>query len=440
MKTKILTLSLLLLTYGAVLAQWQSNGSAVYYNNGNVGIGTTDPQQLLHVAGGNFNNGIKIEGDNTGLFIEDTGANPSEFKIYNNEGLGIWQENGTAGAGNRFFISQANGNIGIGTTNPQWGKLQINTPTEDDAALRLESGRFSMGGNARFEIDANGVVGGRFKVAENGNVGIGTANPNANLDVSGIAHFSGSASPSTPIEGAYIGWNGFPGTAGEMDFINHKGTGTGGFAFYNTDGNGSVKTLQMRIDGSGKVGIGTANPNANLDVSGIAHFSGSASPSTPIQGAYIGWNAFNGGTGETDFINHKGLGTGGFAFYNTEGDGSVKTLQMRIDGDGKVEIFGTAKATSFVSSAASFPDYVFAKDYKITPLSELEAYVTQHSRLPGMPSEKEVVEKGLNIPEVLTESVENIETIYLHLIHIEKELKALQQENARLKQKLDQGR
>ena len=57
-----------------------------------------------------------------------------------------------------------------------------------------------------------------------------------------------------------------------------------------------------------------------------------------------------------------------------------------------------------------------------------------------MPSEKEVVTQGLNVPEVLIKSVENIETIYLHLIRMEKEIKALKQENAGLKQQLKQGR
>jgi hypothetical protein len=32
-------------------SQWITSGSNIYYNTGNVGIGTTDPKALLHVTG-----------------------------------------------------------------------------------------------------------------------------------------------------------------------------------------------------------------------------------------------------------------------------------------------------------------------------------------------------------------------------------------------------
>ncbi|OLD24944.1 MAG: hypothetical protein AUJ04_08505 [Acidobacteria bacterium 13_1_40CM_3_55_6] len=44
----------------------------------------------------------------------------------------------------------------------------------------------SFGGNGDFQVDAVNVAGGRFIVQEGGNVGIGTATPQARLDVNGI--------------------------------------------------------------------------------------------------------------------------------------------------------------------------------------------------------------------------------------------------------------
>jgi MYXO-CTERM domain-containing protein len=88
------------------------------------------------------------------------------------------------------------------------------------------------------------------------------------------------------------------------------------------------------FNNGGSVGIGQTSPSANFDVSGYTHVSGACNPTTPVQGAYIGWNALSCGTGETDFINNQGAGTGGFAFFNTPPSGSSRSLITRIDGSG----------------------------------------------------------------------------------------------------------
>ena len=98
--------------------------------------------------------------------------------------------------------------------------------------------------------------------------------------------------------------------------------------------------------GSGKVGIGTETPVASLDVgSGVVHVAGATNPTTTEQGAYLGWNALTGGTGETDFINNQGLGTGGFAFMNTPPSGTPRSTVMVITGGGDVGI-GTSTPVS----------------------------------------------------------------------------------------------
>jgi hypothetical protein len=64
------------------------------------------------------------------------------------------------------------------------------------------------------------------------NVGIGTGTPASTLDVGGgLLHVGGTATPTTTAQGAYLGWNALTGGAGETDFINNQGLGSGGFAF-----------------------------------------------------------------------------------------------------------------------------------------------------------------------------------------------------------------
>jgi hypothetical protein len=75
------------------------------------------------------------------------------------------------------MVLASGGNLGIGTTNPQY-------PLHVNGTMRSETG-LSLGGNATVAVDAPGKVGGHFTVLPNGNVGIGTPTPTNTLDVRG---------------------------------------------------------------------------------------------------------------------------------------------------------------------------------------------------------------------------------------------------------------
>ena len=105
----------------------------------------------------------------------------------------------------RMRITSA-GNVGIGTANPSGGKLQVENTS--GTALRIISNTsqigFSMGGTGRFNIDASGVIAGRFTVLDSGNVGIGAVSPSEKLDIVGSIKF-GDGTNSTKFSAASSG-------------------------------------------------------------------------------------------------------------------------------------------------------------------------------------------------------------------------------------------
>lgn len=73
-------------------------------------------------------------------------------------------------------------------------------------------------------------------------------------------------------------------------------------------------------------------------------------------------------------------------------------------------------------NVSTFPDYVFANDYKLMPLEEVDAFIQKHKHLPNMPSEAKVVKEGMNVGEVNTVLVEKVEELTLYIIQLKKEL------------------
>src|SRR6185369_4253567 len=95
------------------------------------------------------------------------------------------------------------GNVAIGQSSFPNYKLDIESP--DKNGLRISTGTpggtaLSVGGFGTFEVDANGFQAGRFVVAENGNVGIGTQNPAYKLTVAGGSFLGGNVTVGGTVE------------------------------------------------------------------------------------------------------------------------------------------------------------------------------------------------------------------------------------------------
>ena len=96
---------------------------------------------------------------------------------------------------------------------------------------------------------------------------------------------------------------------------------------------------------------------------------------------------------------------------------------------------GVLTLNSVVLNVGSFPDYVFSKDYKLMPLKEVAAYIKENNHLPNMPSEAEVIAKGMDVKQINTVLVEKVEELTLHTISQEEKISKLLKDLTEVKEK-----
>lgn len=78
----------------------------------------------------------------------------------------------------------------------------------------------------------------------------------------------------------------------------------------------------------------------------------------------------------------------------------------------------------YVLKPTGWADFVFKKN-DLETLSSVEKYITKNKHLPGLPSEEEILNNGYDINEMDAKLLEKIETLYLHIIKLEKEIEQL---------------
>ncbi|GGF25568.1 SlyX family protein [Flavobacterium limi] len=104
-----------------------------------------------------------------------------------------------------------------------------------------------------------------------------------------------------------------------------------------------------------------------------------------------------------------GIGTSNF----TDG---VETYRLSVKGKIRAEE---------VKVYNTWADYVFAKNYDLKPLKEVENYITTNGHLPNVPSAKEITDKGLELGEMAKIQQEKIEELTLYLIQQNREIEEL---------------
>ena len=343
--------------------------------NGSVGIGTTSPGARLEVAGQ-----IKV-----------TGGSPGAGKVLTSDanGLATWQTGGGGGD-----------NLGnhIATQNIQ---LNGNWLSND-------------GGN-------EGVY-----VRTNGNVGVGTTNPGARLEVAGQIKVTGGSPGTgkvlTSDASGLATWQTPQGGGGD-NLGNHIATQNiqlNGNWLSNDGGNEGV---YVKTDG--KVGIGISNPISDLHVKSVD--GGSADLVLESQGGKqwdlasrndSAFGVYEVSSGKTQFA----ILPGGNVGIGTTNPGSYK-----------LAVEGKIGAREVVVTLDGWADFVLEEDYQLTPLNEVEQHIKQNKRLPDIPSEKEVLENGVSLGEMQSKLLQKVEELTLYMIEQNKRIEKLEKENEVLK-------
>jgi hypothetical protein len=281
---------------------------------------------------------------------------------------------------------------------------------------------FQTGGAGRLTFDANGLM---------------TVNGNG-------AATSTTLSLRTTNQNNYI--NLFAGSAmdavGEIAF--ERGGPNDGNWYYG--GNASGQHIwrsggyarRMVLDGSGRLGIGTTAPKELLQIGSQITFhdggwkgmffnayyeSGSRAISTGFAGQLM-WDPSEGAlryisASQTQAGQLLAAPTEKFVITNSGNVGIGTSTPTH-----KLSVSGSVRAKEVIVETTGWSDYVFADDYQLAPLSEIERHIRQHKHLPGIPSAAQVAEQGVSIGEMQARLLAQVEELTLRMITQEKQHRA----------------
>ncbi|SEL98575.1 hypothetical protein [Parapedobacter koreensis] len=103
----------------------------------------------------------------------------------------------------------------------------------------------------------------------------------------------------------------------------------------------------------------------------------------------------------------------------------------------KLAVNGNILATEVkVKTDIAVPDYVFAPEYELPTLAEVEAYVKEHKHLPEIPSAADIKKDGLDLAEMNLLLLKKVEELTLHLIERQKAEQEIIRQYVALKQRV----
>ncbi|WMJ73159.1 hypothetical protein RCC89_08290 [Cytophagaceae bacterium ABcell3] len=190
---------------------------------------------------------------------------------------------------------------------------------------------------------------------------------------------------------------------------------------------------------NGGLSIGTYHtPPANgLRVQGASHIFHPSSGGNPLNALTVDVQTFGTAANARNsyFFQIRDIGANSMSPFYVRGDGKVAINMNQgadcLPDDARLSVNGTIYATEVkvrLTQSRCFPDYVFAKDYKLRPLEEVESFIKENSHLPEVPSAAEVEENGINVADMDIILLKKVEELTLYMIEMKKENEKLKKE------------
>ncbi|MAF78291.1 MAG: hypothetical protein CME60_09015, partial [Halobacteriovoraceae bacterium] len=334
---------------GVNQSQWTTNASDIYYNTGNVGIGTNSPYEDFVVTRADQNTSINISNSSS-----TTARNPKVI-VSNFDGAGLGGYPMLIGLNYRGDSSSPSpvlaGDIlasfsGAGATDTAYASAQgagMNVIAHENYSSTVNSGLLS------FYTVAPGTNGGseKMRLSADGRLGIGTASPGNVLDVyhattNSVANFSsGDTAVNITFEDNSTTNKPYVGAGANRLILGHV---TGG--------------EQVSILANGNVGIGTTTPSTELEVSGTITATGFNGPLTSTTASV--------GAGSAANPSYTFTSDGDTGFYS----GTADTIEVSVGGTNIFDMTSTSITSASagggvlrtVSSSATTPTFSFNGD------------------------------------------------------------------------------
>jgi len=377
----------------------------------NVGIGTDNPLNMLHVMGGNIlisRDPGKAPGSlNGSIFFGEVVSNEypnGEWGIeYYVDGLNFWKVTSATNPGaNHCLFLKNDGNVGIGTENPV-SKFQINRNFE----------KFSAGSLYTFTpISGTSYLGFNAARAERD---LWTLDPNPDLsknggsvifsDMDGNTHFS--CVPSLIEESGST-----PQILSDQQVMENVKMTIKGAGGVDIKGNLSVAGSNISVTGSGYTMSTVHSTIASLAILWTSNSEVS-----------MGFGVDGNGCGH---IYRNQIVNPLMSFYETKvGIGDVDLTMYENSPHTLFVEEGITTEEVTVKLKEEWSDYVLKPEYSLIPLEKLNMYIKEHQHLPEIPTSEEVQKNGVELGQMNALLLKKIEELTLYVIELKSELNAL---------------
>jgi hypothetical protein len=372
-----------------------ANAQNIFPSAGSAGIGTTTP---------NASSLLEMVSTTKGMLAPRMTKNQRDAIATPATGLLIYQTNSTPG----FYYYDGTSWKPVSTVSANKTLGNLTSPTAINTALLP---------NATNTIDLGSALL-RWNSINCNTLNIKSSN-------SGIADFDGGNSMFVRLleNGVYRGYLGsYSGNAADVDF----GTGNSNFT---GSVNLTIGTIpKLTINSSGNVGVGITSPNAKLDVAGDIRLNDNK---IYLRSGSDGFHSL----GFDATVNGpmlSGFGGGGL------GGPGPNTTVLRWTWDGttgnvgigtntpyyKLDVCGTMRAKE-VRVETGWCDYVFADDYRLPSLKDVEAYIKANRHLPGVTAGSVIEKDGLELGKTSEQMIKKIEELTLYVIDLQKQVDML---------------